>query len=632
MAKSEPMPTPQSGAPPAPQASSTISRYVSFVVLVATILVCGFFFYNVIKGFLLPLFLAALLAVIFRPVHEWIAVRCKDRVALPAALSTTVIMLFVLVPLAGLVTLGLYEANQVVRDRKLYAEKLYTVRDRLGLQKPFADRLDAIETELRGLDQIFREAGKTDEAYLARIVKEAREKIKVELDELKVDALIAVKDLISDFEDTTIGEYLSLEGELREIERLLSETAKQHEVLKEDKEGQSAARLAQLEQQLTELRQQKAEYQQRWDDLYARGEGRLAIEAYALRRSLADQIGDRPLSDDGDEMTPEKRSLRYIFSRDEKGEPIDFLALIDDGFWTLLAAMPPGEGGQEQPQVISGLEMQQTLGDIQLEYDRMRTTMLGGPIRMRGIELVNPSSDQIDQWAAQLFMGGTRWLPSITNTATSLVGSLLVGLGIMAVALFYFLMDGPKMINTFMQLSPLDDRHELELLQEFDKVSRAVVLATLLSAVAQGILGGIGYKLVGLESVFLLTLLTAVLALIPFVGAAAIWVPCCLYIAFIKDPEPEAARTWMYTKAGFLAVYGVLIISMADNIIKPWVLQGQSKLHPLLALLSVLGGVQALGPIGILVGPMVIAFLQVLLTILQREIRSLDEAMKKASE
>ena len=64
---------------------------------------------------------------------------------------------------------------------------------------------------------------------------------------------------------------------------------------------------------------------------------------------------------------------------------------------------------------------------------------------------------------------------------------------------------------------------------------------------------------------------------------------------------------------------------MADNLIKPYVLHGQSKLHPLLALLSVLGGVQALGPIGILVGPMVVSFLQALLNILHQELRNLDK-------
>ena len=68
-------------------------------------------------------------------------------------------------------------------------------------------------------------------------------------------------------------------------------------------------------------------------------------------------------------------------------------------------------------------------------------------------------------------------------------------------------------------------------------------------------------------------------------------------------------------------VFGV---ETADNFIKPWVLRGKSKLHPLLALLSVLGGVQALGPLGILVGPMIVVFLQTLLNILHRELTGTD--------
>jgi predicted PurR-regulated permease PerM len=75
------------------------------------------------------------------------------------------------------------------------------------------------------------------------------------------------------------------------------------------------------------------------------------------------------------------------------------------------------------------------------------------------------------------------------------------------------------------------------------------------------------------------------------------------------------------TGAGiFLVIYGVGVISMIDNVVKPLVLQGQSNLHPLLALLSILGGVASLGPIGIVVGPMVVVFLETLLSILQREL------------
>lgn len=73
-----------------------------------------------------------------------------------------------------------------------------------------------------------------------------------------------------------------------------------------------------------------------------------------------------------------------------------------------------------------------------------------------------------------------------------------------------------------------------------------------------------------------------------------------------------------------LAIWGAAVVSTIDNLIKPLILHGQSNIHPLFALLSVLGGGSALGPIGILVGPMVVAFLQTLLTILQRELRELD--------
>ena len=98
--------------------------------------------------------------------------------------------------------------------------------------------------------------------------------------------------------------------------------------------------------------------------------------------------------------------------------------------------------------------------------------------------------------------------------------------------------------------------------------------------------------------------------MVPFVGAAAIWLPASLYLMLATD------NVW----AGiFLAAYGAIPVSLADNIIKPMVLKKQSRLHPLFALLSVLGGVQALGPIGILVGPMAVAFLQTLLNMLRRE-------------
>jgi predicted PurR-regulated permease PerM len=174
------------------------------------------------------------------------------------------------------------------------------------------------------------------------------------------------------------------------------------------------------------------------------------------------------------------------------------------------------------------------------------------------------------------------------------------------------------MVDGIVRISPLEEHYVRELVSEFDRACRAIVSATLISAIVQGVLAGIGFYVVGLESsVFLLMLLTMVLALVPFAGAAAVWIPVSLYLYFYEGSPTSAIG---------LALYGGIIVSQADNVIKPFVLHGQSNLHPLLALLSVLGGLQALGPIGILVGPMVVVFLQVLLRLVQREMSSIDKA------
>jgi predicted PurR-regulated permease PerM len=115
--------------------------------------------------------------------------------------------------------------------------------------------------------------------------------------------------------------------------------------------------------------------------------------------------------------------------------------------------------------------------------------------------------------------------------------------------------------------------------------------------------------------VLLLMMFTGALALIPFVGATAVWLPASLWLYFVDQRA---------TAAVLLAIYGIAVVSSVDNLIKPLVLHGKSRLHPLLALLSVLGGVNALGPSGILVGPMIVAFLQTSLNILHRELLQFD--------
>lgn len=242
---------------------------------------------------------------------------------------------------------------------------------------------------------------------------------------------------------------------------------------------------------------------------------------------------------------------------------------------------------------------------------------------------------------------GARYVVQFGLVGVQTVIGFLFGLAIMIFALYYFFADGPSIIETLMHLSPLDDDYERELLSRFAQVSRAVVLATILSAVVQGLLAGVGYYFVlqdwAPEAVasqydsfaeipeadlvhpplFLLTVLTMLLAIVPFVGATAVWIPVVAWVYFVQGD--------LWPAIG-MGVYGAAVVSSIDNVIKPYVLHGQSNLHPLLALLSVLGGIQLLGPIGILVGPMLVAFMQALLEMLKKELDSLQADSQRSPE
>jgi predicted PurR-regulated permease PerM len=280
---------------------------------------------------------------------------------------------------------------------------------------------------------------------------------------------------------------------------------------------------------------------------------------------------------------------------------------LGDESWNRLA-------DQEQRQQALTVARQDFRNAIDQFYD-FKTTLLGGPLRAWMIEVANPDEQEVRGYVERFSEWGRDKVVSFGGATTAFILKFLFGMVIMALALFSFFLDGPAMLAGLKHLTPLDDAHEDELIREFEKVSRAVVLATLLSALAQGLLGAVGYYFAGLEPVILLMLLTMTLALVPFVGAAAVWVPASLYLIFLEGSLGAGI---------FLAIYGAAVISLADNVIKPFVLHGGSNLHPLWALLSVLGGVTALGPVGILVGPMVVAFLQTLLGILQREISGME--------
>ena len=331
---------------------------VSFIVLVAIILLIGALSFKVMAQFYVPLFLAAVLVVVFRPLHRWMLYQCATRRRLAAGLTTVSIVLIVLMPLTGLLIRAIAEGSSMVSDYKA------------GLPAVVVGKPLVVGQGQGGVD--------TNQS--------------------------------SSTEDSAKRENVVPEPGLAVEDRVISED----------------------------------------------------LKAIALHHFLDHFIdaADRMLNKLGLPTLPAAEVHTYVH-------------------------------------------------------------------------------EKLTQAAAPLALGGVRVL----------VGSL-IGVAIMILSLYYFFADGPAMVDTLMRLSPLDDGYEQELLDKFGDISRSVVLATLLSAVVQGLLASVGYYFVGIDRVFFLTALTMFLAMVPFIGSAAVWVPVCAWVYLYQQRALPAAMLALYCMVG----------------------------------------------------------------------------------
>lgn len=180
--------------------------------------------------------------------------------------------------------------------------------------------------------------------------------------------------------------------------------------------------------------------------------------------------------------------------------------------------------------------------------------------------------------------------------------------------LFYLLRDGTSMIAAVKALSPLREDQEDRILQRMQAVARSALLGSFLTAVAQGVAGGIGLRLVGIPGLFWGTLM-GFTSFIPVVGTALVWVPAVVYL-FILGRTGAAV---------FLTLWCVILVGSIDNFLRPFFMKGQAGMSTFYIFLAILGGVQWFGLAGIVYGPLILAFAMVMLYIYQVEYRDILE-------
>lgn len=183
------------------------------------------------------------------------------------------------------------------------------------------------------------------------------------------------------------------------------------------------------------------------------------------------------------------------------------------------------------------------------------------------------------------------------------------------IALYYFLADGYSLIESTQSLIPVHVDYQRRLIDQFQKVVRAVVLATFLAAIGQGLTTAIALHLVGFEHFIIFLILATITSLVPLLGSWLIWVPCAGWLMYHGH----------WGAAIFLTLVGTLVVGTMDNIIRTYVLQSDAKLHPLLAFVSVLGGLQMMGLWGVFIGPIVASCLHALVQIFNTELKAFSQ-------
>jgi len=174
-------------------------------------------------------------------------------------------------------------------------------------------------------------------------------------------------------------------------------------------------------------------------------------------------------------------------------------------------------------------------------------------------------------------------------------------------SLFYFLKDGEMIRKKVIEVSPFPRSQDEEIFTKLRLAIMSVVKGSMVVALVQGFITGLGFFIFGIPSALLWGGVTIIASLVPVVGTAIVIIPGVLYLFFIGSTGAAIG----------LAIWGMIAVNLIDNTLSPRLIGRGIKIHPLLVLLSALGGIGFFGPIGFLIGPIALAFLFALLDIYQ---------------
>ena len=221
------------------------------------------------------------------------------------------------------------------------------------------------------------------------------------------------------------------------------------------------------------------------------------------------------------------------------------------------------------------------------------------PFASRIITLGERFGIDLSGFGAKAAAGASGYLLEVTTNTAKNLGELLFTLAVALFILFFIYRDGERIVSAAIARFATNQEKPRRYFSEIRATTTAVTVGTILTCLVQGVTAGVGYFVAGVPAPVLCGALTALAALVPVVGTGIIWVPLVALVAI----------NGAYLKALLLTLWCVIFVGLADNAIRPLAIGAKSNIPVPAIVLGAIGGVFALGILGLILGPVLFAIL-----------------------
>lgn len=230
-----------------------------------------------------------------------------------------------------------------------------------------------------------------------------------------------------------------------------------------------------------------------------------------------------------------------------------------------------------------------------------------GALRYLNLGSYNFDTAAFKQTVLSILQQSSDWLLSGATSVIKGTTDFVISLVLIVITMYFFFVDGERLAGGLVALLPLPEKYHQEIFRKFRAVSRTTFLSTFAAAFAQGLVGAIGFAVVGFPA-FLAGILVTFFSLLPL-GSMVFYVPMALYYLLV-------GQIW---QGVFVLLWGIFIISTVDNIVRTYMIKGQAEINPIFVLFSILGGIVLFGFWGVIIGPLIVALAVTVLHIYELE-------------